>query len=132
VPALSDETLIEAVRSTYVQAINGRDLKAIERIFTSDAIHMPPNHAANFGIPAICGWAQNLFQMRRLHAAISARTLEISGDRAVETGDFTVEIIPEGSKKDFRSHGKYLRVYQRPPAGGWRISHDIWNSDLPA
>ncbi len=130
--AVSDQAFIEAIRTTYVQAFNGRDLKALRTVFTHNAIHMPPNHRTNFGIAAIDEWARQLFRMPRLHLAISAGTVEISGDRAVETGDFTVEMIPEGSKKDFRNHGKYLRVYERLGAGGWGISHDIWNNDLAA
>jgi ketosteroid isomerase-like protein/quercetin dioxygenase-like cupin family protein len=128
----SDQALIEAIRTNYLKAFNGRDLKALRTLFTDNAIQMPPNQATNFGITAIGEWAQQLFRMPRLHVAISPGTVEVSADRAVETGEFTVEMIPEGSKKDFRNHGKYLRVYQRLSVGGWAISHDIWNRDLPA
>ena len=128
---VSDQTLIDAIRTSYVEAVNGRDLKALRSVFTDNAIHMPPNHPTNFGITAIGEWAQQFFRMPRLHVALSPKTMEISADRAAETGEFTVEMIPEGSKKDFRNHGKYLRVYQRLSVGGWAISHDIWNSDLP-
>ena len=123
--------MIDAVRTTYLEAVNGKNLVALRSVFTGNAIQMPPHATANFGVAQIGEWAERFFRMPRLHVSLTVGTMELSGDRAVETGEFTVEMIPEGSKKDFRNHGKYLRVYQRLSVGGWAISHDIWNSDLP-
>lgn len=129
---VSDQVLIEAVRTSYLQAVNGRNMAVLRTVFTGNAIQMPPHAAVNFGVAQICEWAERFFRMLRLNVSLTVGTMELSGDRAVETGEFAVEMTPEGSNKDFRNHGKYLRVYQRLSVGGWGISHDIWNSDLPS
>ena len=127
----SDYEMIEAVRAAHVAALNVRDATNWAGLFTEDAVQMPPNAPANVGRNNILSWSAGLLQAFRVKFALSVSELQVTGDRAFESGSYTITLTPDSNGTAIEDVGKYLTVYQRLPKGGWAVARDIWNSNQP-
>jgi ketosteroid isomerase-like protein len=63
--------------------------------------------------------------------ALSVSELRVMGDRAFESGSYTINLTPDSKGRAFEDIGKYITIYQRLPKGGWAVARDIWNSNQP-
>jgi ketosteroid isomerase-like protein len=63
--------------------------------------------------------------------ALSVTELQVAGDRAFESGAYTITLTPDAEGQAIQDVGKYITVYQRLSSGGWAVARDIWNSDQP-
>jgi uncharacterized protein (TIGR02246 family) len=130
--SVSDVEVIAAVRETHVAALNARDAAAWSGVFTDDAVQMPPHAPANAGKANIQSWAAGfLGAMTQVTFSLSVSELEMVGDRAIESGAYTISMTPEGGGASMQDAGKYITIYQRRAGGGWAVARDIWNSDQP-
>ena len=127
----SDDEVIESVRLAHIAALNAQDAEAWVDVFTEGAIQMPPNAPANVGKASIRSWAQTFLHAFRVKFALSVTELQVAGDRAFESGAYTITLTPNAEGQAVQDVGKYITVYQRLPAGGWAVARDIWNSDQP-
>ena len=127
----SDREVIETVRETHVAALNARDAAAWAGVFTEDAVQMPPNAPANVGKANITSWAEGFLRAFRAEFSLSVTELQVAGDRAFESGAYSIALTPDGDSRPIEDVGKYITVYQRLPAGAWAVARDIWNSDQP-
>ena len=108
------------------------DVNAISSLFADDAILMPPNDTSVFGKDEIRSWWEEYFAFFRITSSVETeRDVTVAGNQAFDRASFSVTIIPkkEGARilDDIRS----LTVWRYDAAGGWKISHQIWNSIKP-
>ena len=130
-PFDSDAAVIDSVRQAHVAALNARDAEGWTNVFTADAVQMPPNAPANVGRANIRSWAKAFLGAFSVKFSLSVTELQVVGDRAIESGAYTIAMTPDAGGPAMEDVGKYVTVYQRDAAGGWAVSQDIWNSDVP-
>ena len=99
-------------------------------LITGDCRSMPPNEPPYEGIEAHRAYWGQMLEAGQLLFGTQPRQLEVLGDRAFDLFDFTLDITsPEG--ETVHNVGKCIWLWSRESDGAWRVSHAIWNSDLP-
>ena len=126
---LSAEDLeaIEAVTSSWSEAMNAKDWDALAALYTEDAVMMAPDAPAIEGRAAI----REFFVAFPPVESIQLDALDVDGrgDLAFVRGTYIMTLVSEeGPVEDV---GKYLEIRRREADGTWRLYADIFNSDLP-
>lgn len=127
----TDLRAIDAVREAHVAALNAGDAKAWTALFADDGVQMPPNTPANTGKAKIAAWSEGLLGQFRVQFALAVEEIRVLGDWALERGAYSIGLNGKAGGPAMKDVGKYITVYQRRPAVGWRMARDIWNSDNP-
>jgi uncharacterized protein (TIGR02246 family) len=121
---------IRALDAGLSAAAQNRDPEAFGAFFAEDAVQLPPSSPPLHGRTAI---QENAAGLLGAGADLRFESLEVrvsgSGDMAFSRGMYYLALeTPAGPIRD---EGSYLEVWEK--AGGeWRITVDIYNSDLPA
>ncbi|HEV8363805.1 MAG TPA: SgcJ/EcaC family oxidoreductase [Gemmatimonadaceae bacterium] len=124
---------IDAANATATEALNKGDVETWLTLYKSDAVVLPPNQPAWRGTDGMRAGAQAMLKELTISgAAFSVEDIKTSGDFAVETGAYTMTMTPKKGGKAINDKGKYIVVWERQPDGSWKITRDIFNSDLPA
>lgn len=117
---------IVARSDAWETAFNAGDVDALVALYTDDARILPPNAELAQGSAAV---ALEFGEMIASGVSIGLDTIDaqIAGDIGYRVGSYTI-IAPDGAVVD---RGKYVETW-RLANGEWKISSDIWNSDMPA
>jgi len=126
-----DLDAIDQVRSRHVTALNAGDAGAWSSEFAEHAVQMPPHFPANVGREAIQGWSHGFLSMFQCRFSLNVDEVRVSGDWAIERGRYTIKLTPSGGGPAMDDIGKYITIYEREADSAWKITRDIWNSDLP-
>ena len=124
----TDPTLNKMAAEFSAAATAGNSAK-VASLYTTDAVFMPPNQAAVKGRTNIQAWFQKEMAGRATTLKLSPFESRISGDQAFEAGTYTLAVKPK-TGQPMSDTGKYIVVLKKEGAD-WKISHDIFNSDLP-
>ena len=90
---------------------------------------MPPNHGAVEGRAAIAAFFARFPPMESLRfGPVEAHG---AGDVAYGYGNYSLAMLPPGAESAVTDHGKYIEVWRRQEDGSWKLSRDIFNSDVP-
>jgi uncharacterized protein (TIGR02246 family) len=122
---------IHAADEAFVAAFNSGDAAGVAALYTADAIAMPPGAPALEGRDAIqAGMAGMLEAAGGPQLSLTTDEIELMmspgmGHVAVATGSWTMNAA-DGSHLD---HGTAM-VLWRQTDDGWKLSRDIWNSDM--
>ena len=126
--AVADKAAIDSIDHPFApMAIKGDYAALVKAYYADDAVFLAPNMPAATGHPAIEA-AMHTFPPI---TAFTLRTEEIAGagDLAYVRGHYTMTMSPPGMPAVSDS-GKYLEIW-RKQGGGWRVTRDMFNSDLP-
>jgi len=129
--AAAAEPDVHAVAEALRAAVNAGDVTAILACWAPDGVLQPPHHPAVRGHAAIAEYFRNVFAARRLTFTFTASTVTVLGDVALERLSYSAiaaSLVGRGRTEDV---GKGLHVYSRQLDGSWKLTQDIWNSDLP-
>lgn len=126
----ADHAAIHEVAMALLTAVNAGDVAGILACWAADGVMMPPHHPAVFGQAAIADHFRGVFAARRLSFTFTASHIVSDGDMAIERLDYAVESTALDGGSVSTDAGKGLHVYARGREG-WRLTHDIWNSDRP-
>lgn len=130
--AAAVQTTLDSSLAHFRTAMLAGDAEGMASIFADDAILLMPNTPAISGKPAIVETnRQMLSALDVTDASFRTTDLLLSGDHAIETGVYTMAMVPSGGTA-VSDTGKYVTVWSRQPGGGWKIVRDIMNSSLPA
>ena len=125
------ESYIKTGEAAFATAMRANDMDAIVNMYTADATLMPPNLPAAHGSNAIrATWTGFLGQFSSADITLTPDDVQQSGDLAAETGRYMVHVVPKGTTMTVTDSGKYIVVWKKTD-GRWKISRDIFNSDLP-
>jgi len=127
----TDLRAIELIREAHVNALNSGDADAWTAQFTDDGVQMPPNAPVNTGRAKINSWSQGLLGQFHVQFALAVEEIRVLGEWALERGAYSISLNAKAGGPAMKDVGKYITVYQRKPADGWRMAWDIWNSDNP-
>jgi ketosteroid isomerase-like protein len=122
----ADPSEITARSEIWETALNAGDLDTLVARYTSDARILAPNEKAASGADAVRA-AFGAMIDAGLNGSLTSIDAAVSGDIGYNVGNYT--LTAEGEVVDA---GKYVETWQRGADGEWRITNDIWNSDMPA
>ena len=128
-PQAAEHADLLARDRALVDAFLKNDANAIQDLYAADALVMPPNATAIEGRAAIAPWAREISAVLAAFEASPIR-VRVEGNMAWIAGRYTMTVkLPSGETAN--DTGKYLEVWRRE-GGTWRITADMFNSDLPA
>lgn len=135
VSAADTKNIEQALRdldAQWAKAAAAKDVEQTIAYYSDDAIVLPPNATSAATKEAIRNTWKDLLASPGL--AISWKTTKVevarSGDIAYTTGTYELT-MNDASGKPVPDHGKYVEVWKKQADGKWKVSVDIWNSDLP-
>ena len=117
--------LLEDMSVAWDEALNTRDLETLTMFYANDARIMPPNGKMLRGADGV----RETFGAM-MDAGLKGKTsiveVSMSGGLAHKIG--TYQVTDGDTVVDT---GKFIETWRRGDDGKWRITNDIWNSDLP-
>ena len=125
------EGAIRASNTRFANAVRNGDVPGVIRMYADAAVVMPPNSPPVTGIDEIRRFWTGFLATGRIEATLTTDDVYQSGDLAAERGRYELVISPVNGMTPVRDAGKYL-VSWRKVNGQWRITNDIFNSNLPA
>lgn len=122
-----DHEAIRTVSDRFSQLFLARDFDSLVRLYTEDAVLMPPHQPAVRGQAALRSWLPSFPRVSRFSLTIE----EIDGraDIAYVRGVYSMTLHPDGSPDSIDDVGKYVEIRRRQADGSWLIATDIFNSD---
>ena len=113
---------IATVNRAFEDAARKRDMEALGRLYTTDAIVMPPDAPFVKGRESIKQfWGAAIEQLRLKDVKLNTLDLEIAGDTACEVGEAVLS-LESGSPVV-----KFVVAWKKVD-GQWRLHRDIWNA----
>jgi ketosteroid isomerase-like protein len=129
--AAAAEPDVHAVAEALRAGVNAGDVTAILACWAPDGVLQPPHHPAVRGHAAIAEYFRSVFAARRLTFTFTASTVTVLGEVALERLSYTAIAASLVGRARTEDVGKGLHVYSRQFDGSWKLTQDIWNSDLP-
>jgi ketosteroid isomerase-like protein len=120
---------LSKIAADFGTAATAGNAAKVASFYAADATFMPPNEASLRGPKAIQGWFQKHMDAGAVTLTLAPTESRISGDLAFEAGTYALGIRPK-TGQPINDKGKYVIVLKKDGAT-WKISHDIFNSDLP-
>ena len=124
--APSDLLEIQQVLYAYARAIDAKDWKSLERVFTPDArIHYAMERGAELTFRELGPWlARSMAIFKATQHVISNPQVEVQGDAATSTAYLVathVQVRQDGTENLATEGGRYTDTLVRSPEG-WRIA----------
>lgn len=117
---------IQDMHSALLKAYNAKDASGIAALYTDDAVLMPPNLATVKSKIAVGDFMRQMLVPPMSGMLLNYTETNVCGDNAYSYGYYTV-LGANGVTVD---RGKFVEILRND--GGWKISRDIWNSDMVA
>jgi ketosteroid isomerase-like protein len=124
-PPPVDPSVITSQSDAWEAALNAGDVDGVVALYTSDARVLPPNREMVHGSAGVRAEFGAMIDAGLGGELTSVDTI-VSGDIGYNVGTF---VLRAGS--DVVDSGKFIETWQRGSDGQWRISNDIYNSDMP-
>jgi len=122
----TDPSVITSRSAIWETALNAGDIDTLMTNYTSDARILAPNQKAASGTEAVRAAFGSMIDAG-ITGSLTSIEAAVSGDIGYNVGTYALS-----AGGDVVDTGKYLETWQRDADGQWRISNDIWNSDMPA
>ena len=108
------------------------DFDDIVSHFAEEAVVMPPNDSTLYGKPEVRAWWQEYFQYFRITGSVETeREMTVAGDQVFDRHAASITIVPKQQGARIRDDIRSLTVWKRQTNGGWKITHQMWNSTKP-
>src|SRR5262249_52339872 len=124
----ADERAVRDADEQWSKVAAAKDLDKTVSFYGDDAVVLPPNQAAvttKEGIRNL--WKGFLDSLTDINWKTTRVDTAKSGDMAYLIG--TYEMTMKDGTKD---RGKYCEVWRKQADGKWKVSADMFSSDLPA
>ncbi len=124
-PMSADPSVLTAQTEAWEAALNAKDIDSLVMIYTTDARLLPPNGEMVTGSDAVITIFGDMIDAG-ISGDLTSVEAKVSGDMGFDVGTYT--LMAGNTVVD---KGKFVEIFHRGDDGEWRISNDIWNSDLP-
>lgn len=124
--AQADADLRRLPIDDWCKAEAARDMNAKLRLFTADAVLMPPGEPTVTGQQAIRAWHDKAWKGTTYQCSGTVDEVQVFGDWGLVRGTFSGVLTPASGAPQ-RDSGKFLNVARRQADGSWKIAHAIWN-----
>ncbi|MGH9323091.1 MAG: YybH family protein [Vicinamibacteria bacterium] len=131
-PAVLTEADLAAIRKVsddFTKHIVASDWGALMKLYTEDAIVMPPGAPAAQGRAAIEAFLVAFPKVTEMDLALEE--IEGRGDLAFVRGTYTMTLEIPGAPGPMTDKGKYLEIRRKQADGSWLLGRDIFNSNSP-
>jgi len=129
--AQADKDAIRRITDEVVSIANKKptDWKAYtDTYYTEDAVVLPPHAPAVRGRGPLMEFLRSFPEITNF--SIKAVEIDGCGDLAWVYGEYSMTLSPaDAASVDDR--GKYIEIWNRQSDGSWKVTRDIFNSDLP-
>lgn len=122
-----DVAAIRAGTDQFVSLLLARNFDALVRLYSEDAVFMPPHHPAVKGRQALRSWMAGFPPVTRFTAEIEA--IDGRQDLAYVRGTYAMRFQPDGAPRPVDDAGKFLEIRQKQADGSWLLITDMFNSD---
>jgi ketosteroid isomerase-like protein len=122
----SDPSVITSRSAQWDAALNAKDIDALAALYTDDARMMAPNMEMSTGVEGVRAVIGGMIEAGLSGELTSVETV-VYGDIGYNVGTY---VLTAGDEQ--ADVGKFIETWVRGDDGAWRISNDIFNSDLPA
>jgi ketosteroid isomerase-like protein len=127
------ELTVRSADMEWAKAAGAHSLTAIVSYYSDGAVMLPPNAPmATDAVSIRKQWAAMLTP--DVDATWTPGRVEVAtaGDLVYDVGTYTA--ITRATKKTAGSTdtGKYMSIWKKQADGSWKVTSQIWNSDLPA
>lgn len=127
----ADMAAIENLRADFVTAYNAKDVDGLIRLFTADAVRMPPDEPAVSGTEELRTYFSRRFELGDADLSVTTQQTQVSGDWAFGRGTFAVTATPAAGGEPVEYKGKWINIMKRQADGSWKIADNIYNTDTP-
>lgn len=124
-----DKAAIQKLTADFAKAVNAKDWAAATATYTDDAHMMPANGPAVSGKAGIQTWMGAYPPFSNF--TVGAVEMDGRGDVAYASGTYELDMTPPGGAAAIHDKGKWVEVLRKQADGSWKVSHDIFNSDMP-
>jgi ketosteroid isomerase-like protein len=123
---------LRAADAAWQQVFSAKDLKRSVDFCAPDGSVMAPNAPMATGKPAISQLFSAFFALPDFKISWNATGAEVarSGELGYTTGLYELS-FKDPTGKVINDNGKYVTVWQQQSDGSWKVSKDIFNSNLP-
>ena len=101
---------------------------AVAAHYTDDGVVLPPGAGPVTGRKDIAVLFSKMAKIENLKWG--RREVVGNGDLAYAWGVFSLDVTPPGASKPIHDVGKYIEIWRRQADGSWKITRDIYNSDV--
>ncbi|HEV8198234.1 MAG TPA: nuclear transport factor 2 family protein [Gemmatimonadales bacterium] len=125
----ADRAAIEAQEQNFARLALSHSLDSlVNAYYTDDAIFMAPNAPAATGRAAILAVLNGFPPF----TTFEIKTVEINGGGgdAWVRGTYNMVMAPPGGAP-MPDNGKYLEIWKKQGDGTWKVTRDMFNSDVP-
>jgi ketosteroid isomerase-like protein len=122
------EDVVKGMCSAYSSAVNASDSAAYTKLFTEDAIRMPPGAIPEYGQEEIRRGEQADYDEARWTVSFAPRDALLITEGwiyAIADVDGSVVAHADGESSSFRLTVTWL--LSRQPSGEWLIKRQMWN-----
>ncbi|TME25483.1 MAG: SgcJ/EcaC family oxidoreductase [Chloroflexi bacterium] len=123
---------IKAVLKSYELALNASDVQGVVKLYTDDAVLLPPNAPSGVGIDAVRATYAGIFQTIHINLTFEiAEVKVVSPEWAFlrSTSNGTVTILANGAQILSSNHELFVL---HKTQGGWKLARYSFSSVLPA
>ena len=124
-----EDAIRKLVGEEYDKAMAAGDVSAKMRLYTADAVLMPPEGPAVSGQEAIRLWHDVLFKKGTSPGVSKVEEIQVFGEWGFARGTFsgTVTLTPGGPPTGVSEN--WLVIVRRQGEGSWKIARDIWTQE---
>ena len=122
------EEVLEAMCQSYSNAVDTSDSVEYAKLFTEDAVRMPPGGNPEFGLEQIQKGEQAAYDLGKWKLRLTPRNaLPIAEGWIYGIADVEASLVAhsDGETSDFRVTMAWL--LQRQSTGEWMIKRQMWN-----
>jgi ketosteroid isomerase-like protein len=130
-PAGLSETDVAAIRANgdaFEKAVNDTNWAAFADFYTATTQFMPPNGPALTSHEALIAFGRGFPPFDGFN--LTPVTIDGNGDLAFVHGRYSWTIRVPGTPA-VPDSGKYIEIWRKQADGTWKITHDVFNSDVP-
>jgi ketosteroid isomerase-like protein len=124
----TDASAIRAASSAFQTAVRDTAWTTSASFYTNDVVFGPPNGPAISGPDAIVAFARGFPPFRDF--TLREVDLDGRGDLAYVYGKYSWVLLLPGQPATPDS-GKYIAIWRKQADGSWKITREIFNSDVP-
>ena len=128
----ADKAAIKKVTEDAVALANAptKDWPAyVQAYYAPDATVLPPNAAAVKGNEALIAFFASFPPLSNV--VFEQVEVDGAGGLAYVWGTYSIDMLPPGTESPINDSGKFVEIWRKQKDGSWRVTLDIFNSDLP-
>lgn len=123
------EAAIRKADAAFEAGARAGDANVLANTYAADAVLLPPNMPMIRGRDAIhTFWSGLVGGVTSLDVSLNTTDVQQSGDLAVETGTYRLQMTPKNATAAVNDEGKFLIAWRKID-GQWKIVRDMFSSD---